>query len=109
MKNIFEVVDPRGYKIVCSEDSLNNHIIPHHPMMKGQEEEIKATLENPELGLIYQDANRPERNIYYKLRKKRDSYLKVVVEFDKNNDGIVITAFPVSYPKSGEKIIWSKN
>ncbi|MBA3871586.1 MAG: hypothetical protein H0X30_20765 [Anaerolineae bacterium] len=109
MKNIFEVVDPRGYKITCTEDCLNNHIIPHHQIMKGREEEIRLTIENPEFGLIYQDANRPERNIYYKLSKKKDSYLKVVVAFDKNDEGTVITAFPVSYPKSGEKIIWSKN
>jgi len=108
MNIIFEVVDPRGYKVTCTEDCLNNHIIPHHPNMSGREEEIKLTIENPEFGLIYQDANRPERNIYYKLSKKKDSYLKVVVEFDKE-EGIVITAFPVSYPKSGEKIIWSKN
>ncbi len=106
MTNVFEVVDPRGYKIVCTEDSFNNHILIQHPQMKGREAEIQETIGHPTLGCIYQDANRPSRNIYYRLSKNRESYIKVVVEINQDQTGRVITAFPTSAPKSGEKLIW---
>jgi hypothetical protein len=33
-------------------------------------------------------------------------YMKVVVEFNAKNIGIVITAFPTDSPKEGEEVIW---
>jgi len=33
-------------------------------------------------------------------------YLKVIVEFDENNRGTVITAFPTDSPKLEESLIW---
>jgi hypothetical protein len=109
MVDVFETIDPRGYKVTCSEDQLNHHILSRHLGMVGHEEDIKLTIQDPEFGFIYQDANRPERHIYYRLTAKRDRYIKVVVEFDENQSGRVITAFPTSSGKSGEKLIWTRS
>ncbi|MBZ0283490.1 MAG: hypothetical protein K8L97_22330 [Anaerolineae bacterium] len=104
MPNVFEVTDPRGWLVICTEDCFKNHIVTHHSIMEDCEEEVKQAIEAPVIGIIYCDAHNVNRNIYY--RKRKSGYLKVVVQFDENGLGEVITAFPVSYPKSGEKIIW---
>jgi hypothetical protein len=74
--------------------------------MAGREEEVKAAIERPTIG-IFSDADFPERQIYYFLQKEKKRYLKVVVQF-KNADepGEVITAFTTDSPKKGEKMVW---
>lgn len=106
MANIFEAEDLRGKKIICTEDCWNNHILRNRPFMNGWEDDVKEAIQDPTLGCIYQDAEREDRCIYYRLNRRNNSYIKVVVNFDSNGLGNVITAFPTSAPKSGEKLIW---
>lgn len=106
MTIIFEATDPRGYKVILTEDVLNNHILPSHPDMKGREQDIKNTIEHPVLNYIYADAKHGNRNVYYWLDRPRNTYLKVIVEFMPNNTGAVITAFQTSAPKRGEQLLW---
>ncbi len=101
----FTVVDPRGKRVICTEDCWTNHILSARSFMSGWEEEIKKAIEKPTFG-IYQDANREERHIYYCLTTKKDRYIKVVVGFGEN-EGVVITAFPTNNMKSGEKLLWT--
>jgi hypothetical protein len=108
MPKIFEVNDPRGYTVVCSEEIWNSHILANRPFMKGWEDDVKSAIENPTFG-IYQDANHQERHIYYRLHAGRQRYIKVVVKFDADNFGDVITAFPTDSMKAGEKLIWTKS
>ncbi len=109
MSNLFEVKDPRGRKVICTEDCFHYHILTNHPNMLEQEEEIQLTLTDPTFGFIYADAKRPERNVYYRLNAKKTLYTKVVVEFDEHEVGKVITAFRTDTPKSGEALIWPAN
>lgn len=106
MSNVFETSDPRGREVVCTEECWNDHILSSHPWMKEREEEVKAAVENPSIG-IYGDADFPDRQIYYYLQKEKKRYLKVVVQFTTEDEpGNVITAFTTDSPKKGEKLIW---
>lgn len=105
MSNLFETTDPRSQQVICTENTWNNHILRNRPWMVGWEEDIRRTIEEPSIG-IYQDADFEDRNIYYRLHKGKDRYIKVVVAFDENGLGEVITAFSTDTPKSGEKLIW---
>jgi len=75
--------------------------------MSGWHIRVKHVIEKPVTG-IYRDADYETRNVYYghiTLHRRR-MYLKVIVEFDENNRGTVITAFPADSPKPGESLIW---
>lgn len=104
MPNLFEVTDPRGWKVICTEDCWNQHVLFHHLDMAGREDEVKQTIEKPTYG-IYQDATRQNRYIYYCKQGTKSYYIKVVVDFD-GKEGEVITAFPADSMKAGEKWIW---
>lgn len=106
MPNVIEASDPRGYPVICTEDTWNYHILPRHSNLTGREAEVKQAIEHP--AFITQDATRSERNIYFRFTsgKARLLYLKVVVSFE-NNQGTVITAFLTDSGKTGETIIWT--
>ncbi len=72
--------------------------------MQNQEAAVKEAIEKS-IG-IYQDAHFEDRQIYYFRLKTKPRYLKVVVQFDTEEIGNVITAFPADSAKSGEKMIW---
>jgi len=105
MENLFEVIDPRGITVHCTEDAWQSHILDEHPEMHGEIGRVKRAIEKPYL-FIYQDRDYPDRNIYYLPDKSRQYYIKVVVKFFNNEYGEVITAFKADSPKSGEYIIW---
>lgn len=108
MSNLFEVSDPRGRKVVCTEDCWNEHILFNRPWMIGWEDEIQKAIEAPYMG-IFQDNDFENREIYYGLSKGKERYIKIVVEFQEGNYGEVVTAFPTDSPKSGERLIWLKS
>ncbi|MEP7291481.1 MAG: hypothetical protein ABI835_06840 [Chloroflexota bacterium] len=102
MANIFETKDPRGFKVVCSEEQWNDHILANHSDMEGLEQKVKEAIERPTMG-IFEDARHSDRKIYYRKQPKK-FYIKVVVAFE-GDSGFVITAFPTDSGKSGEKLI----
>lgn len=75
--------------------------------MQTREKDVKRTIQKP-LG-IYQDVSFADRQVYYqtvKLNPKRTVYMKVIVRFENEATGSIITAFLTDSPKSGEKWIW---
>lgn len=91
--------------MVCTNELWTHKVLVKHPIMKGLEGDVKQTIEKPDYNFIYQDVASDQRNVYYRLLRKRNLYIKVVVEFDDAYSGRVITAFLASRPK-GEKLIW---
>lgn len=104
MSNVIEAVDPRGFKVICTEQQWRTHILRKHKFLEGWEETIKKTIEKPSYG-IFKDEKHPDRNIYYLRRSRRPFYIKVIVAFEGDN-GSVLTAFPADYCKAGEQLIW---
>jgi len=106
MTTLFEATDPRGYSITCTKNIWYGKILPKRPFMLGWEDQIRQTIESPSLP-ICQDADHPDRHIYYRrLEKSNPRYIKVVVAFQTEESGQVISAYPCDSPKSGEKTIW---
>ena len=104
----FEVEDPRGRRIVCTQDVWRNHVTRRRPWMAKPEwiEFVKKAIQKP-IGHIYLDANFPSRQVYYYRIMKPTRYLKVIVEFENDeSDGQLITATPANNGKTGEKPIW---
>jgi hypothetical protein len=101
----FAIVDPRGRTIICTEDTWRWHILDFHPNMEPHEADVKLAIESPQWG-IFADVDEENRHIYYLTFPRQPYYLKVVVEFDENDNGEVITAFRSDTLKTGEKLIW---
>jgi hypothetical protein len=104
---IFEAIDPRGYKVICTEERWKLHVLDEHPSMANRVDEVKEAIEKPFLGFIFQDASYENRQIYYG-KAEGIRYVKVVVEFDKE-EGVLITAYLATGMKAGEKLIWPTN
>jgi hypothetical protein len=103
---IFEATDPRGYKVICTEEIWYGKILTKRPFMAGWEERVRRAIESPSLP-IFQDATLENRHIYYRLSDKGSHrYIKVVVAFHTEESGRVISAYPCDSGKSGEKPIW---
>jgi hypothetical protein len=77
--------------------------------MEGWEDAVIATISNPELGCIYQDKLYPNRHIYYRRQSQRKAYIKVIVAFDDEMKGTVVSAYPCVSMKPGELWIWPKS
>ncbi len=56
---------------------------------------------------IFQDVHFDNRHIYYNRYAEKPRYIKVVVEFNEDDVGRVVTAFFADAAKAGEKMIWS--
>lgn len=105
MTVLFETTDPRGKKVICTDEIWLIHVLDGHPEMEGLQDEVRKTIQSPIYGMIYQDRDYPERNIYYR-QKSKFIYIKVVIEFLKD-DGILITAYLTDSVKPGEKLLWT--
>jgi hypothetical protein len=106
MPNKFEVIDPRGKTVICTEDRWRWHIVSGHgKFMDGYEDEVKQAIEAPTEG-IFQDAVRTERHNYYLRLPRSRKYIKVVVDFSDEDGGQVITAFKTDSVKQSETLLW---
>ena len=85
---IFEVEDPRGYKIVCTREQWIFHVVSNRKFMDSEWwiDQARDTIRQPLE--IYHDADYPDRENYYRLlpprtgRNDRRRYMKVVVVID---------------------------
>lgn len=103
---MFECEDVRGRIVSASDEWWTEHILKRRPWMDGWEELVEITLIHPEI--IHSDKQHKTRECYYRTGVPLDEalMLKVVVEFDKNNAGTLVTAFPTSRIPRQEVKIW---
>lgn len=106
MKFVIDVVDPRDLRVVCLEAIWTNKILKKRPWMDGWEGIVAKAIEEPSLP-ICRAANNENRHIYYRLMGKgKPRYIKVIVDFNKEHLGSIISAYPVDSGKTGEQAIW---
>ena len=108
MPNHFEATDPRGTKVICTEEQWMTHILEKHYWMKGREDSVRGAIEHPYIG-VFQDATRSDRIVYYARIKKGKLYIKVVAEMTGTDRAEVVTAFQTDSPKRGEKLLWPRS
>jgi hypothetical protein len=98
MKYVFEVLDKTKRRVRLTKEQWT-HITTKHPDLEGKEEEIKRTLEKPDLILPHKfDENAGN---YYKYNKKEKAYLLISVRY-LNNKGFVITSFYTRHIKKND-------
>jgi len=105
MSNYFEVTDPRGKIVVCSQYQWDTHISNFHGVEDLQRSDLIETIQNP--AEIYRDAFFLDRECYYRFSKRHQAYIKITVELHKTRN-TVITAYKVDSVKKGEKIVWPR-
>jgi len=106
--NVFEVIDCRGIKISCSEETWFGKILGSRPYMKNWLPLVEKAIEKPHF--ICRDVEKENREVYYYFhRYKENKYIKIVIKLGSNNKGYLIAAFPTDSGKDGEKIIWTRS
>jgi hypothetical protein len=87
---MLSAVDPLGRTVNLTADRWE-HIIDGHPEMASLRGEVLRAIREPSELLR---APRVGEDWYYLQGAGPSQWLKVVVAFDENNDGSVLTAFP---------------
>jgi len=89
MTPIFEITDKSGRSIHLSKERWEDHIKFEHQDMQSYEEIIEV-LENPDKIIGWNGKH--DYFKYFKHRKSKSKYLKVVVNY-LNRGGFIITAY----------------
>ena len=103
---LFEVEDPRGKKVFCTNTQWIDHIIPpwrDHAELNGHEAGVREAIEKPLA--IYTSAKVPGREVYYAystIGTYTHLYLRIVVE----PNGFVVTAMHVANQEADEVQLW---
>jgi len=75
--------------------------------MIGQQDLVRAAVEEPLYGVIYEDTDFADRNVYYHSWPGKRLYVKVVIRLEGNPpEGEIISAYGQFGCKGGEKPIW---
>ena len=108
---LISVTDPTGYHITLDVQCWEKHIIVQHPEIRTRLDDVRATLEHPEI--IQRVLDGEHTYYYYRLSGRsfyrfKDVYLLVVVERDDGTRaGFVKTAHLVPKMRArGGQIIW---
>lgn len=92
---------------MLSDQAWNIHILARRPWMVDYLHIIKSTVNHPDFVCL--DVDFHDRECFYALGRIEDSpdeYFKVVIQYDDDGDGEVVTAYPTEAPKAGEARIW---
>lgn len=99
--------DRQRRHVTLSEQTWTIHILARRPWMEYDLEVVRSTVNSPDL--VCQDVDHAERECCYSFGRIENSpkeYMKVVVAYDDNGDGFIVTAYPTDKPKAGEHRIW---
>ena len=100
---LFDVRTPLGFSISVTRSWWETIISMKHPIMRGQEEQVRLTLESPdEIRLSKVDA---KVFLFYKAQREK----RWVCAVTKHSEGpaFLITVYPTDKIKEGQKI-WPK-
>ena len=99
-KLVFETTDCRGYKVVFTQQKLEQKAITHPELRKPTfVKNVERTIREPDE--IWQDFGSPKQKACYYRKYSTVSYIKVVV-YTKSNPYTVITAYEINYIKEAK-------
>jgi len=99
----FQVTSKLDKNITTTRGYWNIIVNIKHPVVKGKEKEVQATLQNPDF--IRQ--NKTDKKIYLFYKQRDKNYLCVVVRH-LNGKGFIITVYITNKMKEGKQI-WQRN
>ncbi len=95
MDHIFELTDKTGRKIHLTKERWN-HITMKHPYMSNYLTEIEETIKSSQKIMPHERGNLFGYYNYYKHRKGKLKFLKIVVKF-LNGEGFILSAYFVTH------------
>ena len=84
-----KVIDPDGRTVVLTR-TVWEHIMSEHPEMSSRQRAIMEAITHPD---VREDDIRPGRERFYRQGGGPSRWLRVVVGFDEESNGSVVTAF----------------
>ena len=100
---LFEVATPLGFTIRVTRPQWTRIVRVKHPVMRGKEAEVRATLASP--NEIRRSRSDPMVHLFYRIAGERRWVCGVAKRQD--GHGFLITAYPTDAIKEGETI-WPK-
>lgn len=97
---LFEALTPLGFRVRVTRAYWELIITVKHPVMRGHENDVKDTLENP--GEIRRSKSDADVYLFYKPERSGRWVCAVSKRLD--DDGFLITAYPTDAVKEGERI-----
>ena len=100
-------VDPFGRTILLSRAVWQTHVLTQRPWMAGNEESLVQAIAAP--SWINHDVDYEDRECFYAehaLPAFPHLLIKVVVQFDDDANGTVITVYPLKRQKASEARKW---
>jgi len=88
MVKILELRDKKGKPVYLTDERYNH--IKRHPEMQNSLSMIEETIKNPQKITVFADIKYYYK--YYKNRKSKAKYLRVIVKY-LNGEGFIITAY----------------
>jgi len=103
MDFFIDVLTPLGFSVHCTKAYWDFVVSQKHPVLLGQEEEVKNTLSKPDE--IRKSRKDPAVFLFYRGSRPR-WFCAVAKREDKV--GFLVTAYPTDAIKAGE-VIWKKS
>jgi len=109
MPNYLLATDPRGYKVECSDQRFEYLLYKHEESADLLNEAIiKEAIEEPKDNEIFRSGKKSKENfhIYYKDIEERKAEVRVIVKYDPDSFGELITFHLCSRRPPNEETIW---
>lgn len=94
----FEIFDVYGRRVICSKGMWFHKLCKYHGLMPEDEKLVKRAINDPDGNKPRLDKDLPEtRRVYYRKTEDNNAYVKVVVEYNKQDNGMVIGSVITGY------------
>lgn len=100
---LFEAVTPLGFTVRVTRAYWDLIITVKHPVMAGRENDVEATLRNPEEVRL----SKTDPGVYLFYKTEREQRWVCAVSKRLNGEGFLITTYPTDAIKEGVRI-WPK-
>ncbi len=100
---LFEVLTPLGFRVCVRRMTWESIVAVKHPVMAGQEEAVRETLEHPDEVRL----SRSDRAVYLFYSSAHPGRWVCAVTKRLGEEGFLITAYPTDAIKEGTRV-WPK-
>lgn len=103
MSNYISTIDYNGNTVICSKQQWFGHIVSNHGIMKENKAAVVETIQSPDT--VHESQGYENRKVFFKTTSSatygKKFNTKVIVEYDENSSGEIVTAFPSKSTKGG--------
>jgi hypothetical protein len=100
---LFDAMTPLGFPVNCTRGYWNHVLLAKHPALRGREEDVKESLEDPDE--VRRSKKDPAVLLFYRGSVPRWTCAVVKTEGQR---GFLVTAYPTDAIKIGETV-WTRS